>query len=205
MDYREKRNRRTFTWADIPMWIICFGATALCVWAGIAKADTAPARWISIATGVVFALGIPIWYWIRADKTKQDFITKHNLYVVLGKTNKPTQSQIEEWTKEVITFWTSTSILFNGKIRKLDSEEVADALNDCRVFFVDQEKLSVFGRLVRGFSWGDMFVVGYKPNDPNYVHSLFKHEASHPAIGFPLRNWDETTHHNIFKDSKLGA
>ncbi|MBV6343783.1 hypothetical protein, partial [Candidatus Magnetobacterium casense] len=78
-------------------------------------------------------------------------------------------------------------------------------LSGLMVHFLDEEKLSVMGRFVRGYSTGvgGVAVIGRRDNDAKYVWNLFKHEVSHVILngfGMPL---DEKVHHEKFAVLKL--
>jgi len=183
---------------------ICAGAFTLCLIAAITASG--PGRWVSAATGAVFLLGIPAWYWIRCKATKIDFITKHNISIVLGKlNNKQGKATIEQWTEELISFWISVSLIRDDRPVVPSMAEVTKSISGLTGLFLDQERLGTLGRTVRGYSWGSMFAVGMLPNDPGYVKSIFRHEVSHHVLdkcGWPM---NEAAHHVMFQKVGLGA
>jgi hypothetical protein len=92
--------------------------------------------------------------------------------------------------------------MYDGQKITLKAKHVLDAIDGCRAFFLDKEKLTAAGRAVRAFAWGSMFAVGYRSGEggASYVQSLFKHECSHCILGWCGFSWDEEKHHKIFKE-----
>jgi hypothetical protein len=208
--------RKHVKWVFSPLdlvapWGICLLAVGLCIWGLVAGTPVeggskVPMRIVLSLTAAVFAAGIPLWYWFRAIKRKFHYVTKHGIYVVMGKVNKPSKLEVEEWTDEVVEFWTDLEFESGAKKgpRKLSKEEVENALQGLTIFFHDKEALSVLGRLVRGYSWGREIAIGYRPDKP-YIRSLVRHEESHPVLGENGEGWDEAYHHQTFTAVKLGA
>lgn len=176
-------------------------AVALCAW-GAFKAETVPAVVVCIITGTVFLASIPLWYLARSIKRRFD--TKiEGVFVTYGRWNRPSKFSIESWVKELVSHWTKARWTSNGKLKALTPLEVREALEGSSVFFVDAEKLTIFGRLARGYAWGRDCVIGYRKGDPAYVRSLFIHEASHVVLGHNGESWDEKKHHAIFRVTGL--
>jgi hypothetical protein len=222
-----KRGKLVFTWLDLlAPWAICLGSAALCAYAALKGTplggDPTAAKIIAWVVGAAFLAGIPLWYLIRGRKRTPDFTTSHGIHVVLGKKHRPTKARIEEWTESLITHWIKVHWHRGSSKVTLSVHNVKQALDGVTVFFADKEKLSVWGRFVRGYSWGKDIVIGMKPlnfDDPvggfeyqkgfrfdvGYTKSLYRHEASHPVLGFNGEPWDEKRHHAVFKTTELGA
>lgn len=205
-----------FTWLDlVAPWGVCLGSIGLCIWAAIAGkpvdgGSATPAKVVSIATACVFAAAIPLWYFVRSRFRKFD-LKLGAMYVTYGKKNRPPAGDMEAWTESVIQHWANaewgSKKNGNGDIfpRSLSHSQVMKALDGVQVFLHDKEKLSVWGRFVRGFTQGKDIVIGYRDGQPAYVRSLWRHELSHPVLGFNGEGWDEKRHHQIFEETKLGA
>ena len=210
-------NRQLFRPLDIlfPIGIFVILAAGCFLIAGFANTDV-PGRIVTALTGVA-ALGfIFITYWVRYVKTKHDYKTRHGLYVVLGKKNRPTKQTVEEWTESVILHWSTCNIQKpNGDV--LTRKDVLEAINNLRCFFCDTFIVTTVYRIIRGipkedrflgYAFGDKFVVGYTEGDDDHECRLFRHEESHPVLrlnGFPSGGNYGDNHHNIFKQTKLGA
>jgi len=183
----------TFTWIDlVAPWGICLGSAALCLWAVI-KAKETPAKVVSAITGLFFLGGIGAFYWVRADKTEYTYKTEQGVGVVAGVKNKCEQGSVEADVQWVIDFWS----------KHYDAAKVRDSLKRKRLFCIDEEEFSVWGRWVRGVTSGNSAVVGYN-GDPKYTSSLIRHELSHLVligVGVP---WNEKLHHDLFKEKGLG-
>jgi len=198
-----------FSYLDlIAPWGVALAAAALCAYAaihGVADGNPIAAKVVSIATGIVFLAMVPLWYFIRSKLRKYDYKTRHGLYVVLGKTNTPDQSMVEMWTAEVIAHWVGNTWTNSRGIQTLMSgAKVDSAVQGLTVFFRDEEKLSIWGRFVRGYSTDLDLTVGWNKN-PDYVHGLFRHELSHPILNAAGEPWNEDWHHQVFQQTKLGA
>ena len=204
----EKKQR---TWVFTPLdllipWGVCLLAAIICLvvmMSGKVQGDTNPLipKIITGVVGAMFLAAIPLWYLVRSRLRKFHYKTKHGLYVCLGKKNQPSQLFVEQWTNEVIDHWTT-------KFRPghpLTKDQVIAAFSGMSIFFVDQEKLSVMGRAVRGYSDHKDIVIGYKEGSLGYPHSLFKHELSHPVLGNNGVAWEEKLHHDTFASTGLGA
>lgn len=212
-----KKGLRLFTPLDIVApWLVCLGSTGLCVWAFIAGTpgeggDPISVKVVSAIVGVIFLSVIPLWYFVRSRKTKVDFTTRHGIGCVWGKRNKPARLLVEQWTDKIIQHWSNTPyVKGRGKVQ-LNLREVMSALKDTICFFVDKEKLSVWGRFVRGYTQGPNFVIGWRADsieqqgttDTVYVRNLFDHELGHVILGFNGEGWDEKHHHEI--QAKVGT
>lgn len=207
-----KKGRRLFTPLDIVApWLVCLGSAALCIW-GAVVAPNIGARIASIAPGIFFLAFIPLWYVVRSKKTKVDFTTNHGIGCVWGKRNKPARITVEQWTDKIVQHWAMTAFPRGKKgAVLLSQEEVLSALKGTICFFVDDEKLSAFGRFVRGYTWGSNFVVGRRldsieqqgTTDYTYVRDLFDHEMGHIILGFNGEGWEEKKHHDI--QAKVGS
>ena len=77
------------------------------------------------------------------------------------------------------------------------------ALAGITIFCLDVEKLSVWGRFVRGYTNGSDITIGWR--DSEYAKSLFRHELSHCILLRGGKGLDETTHHQIFAEKGLKA
>lgn len=189
------------TWVFTPLdllapWAVCLGSAALCIYAALAGkvmgGSPVVAKIITFAVAAVFLAGIPLWYFVRSRVRKYDLKTRHGLYVVLGQKNKPTLASVESWTDDLFDFWRSKNVGVS-----------ATTLAGLTVFCLDAEKLSIWGRFVRGYStWSDI-TIGWR--DAEYVRSLFRHELSHHILYRAGQGWDETKHHQIFAETGLRA
>lgn len=210
-----------FSWLDlIAPWGVSAVAVALCVWAVVSGkppegANPLVPKIISGVVGLVFAAMVPLWYFVRSKYRAYNYRTKHGIYVVLGKISKPERLVMEKWIDSVIEHWIEKSFIYKDVLHHLTEAEVRNALCDLTVFFLDTEKLSVWGRFVRGFSWGKDIAVGWRAlrggieqqgtTDWVYVEKLTRHESSHPVLGYCGIGWDENEHHAIFAKTGLGA
>lgn len=184
-----------FTWLDLIAPIgVCLGSAALCLWAAIkGKAkDRKVAVAISIATGVLFLAGIPAWYIVRGQMLKPDYTTSYGLDVVQGKLNKCEEPWVNEHTKWLIDFWS----------KHYDPAKVNESVKGKLLVCLDEEKLTVWGRFVRGYSQGKFSVIGWN-GKLTYSESLLKHELSHQIV-MPFVPYSEEGHHQLFKEKKLG-
>jgi hypothetical protein len=203
------------TWVFSPQdiiapWLVGLGCAGICIYGffyGVPLGkDIVGAKVTMGVTALAFLASIPLWYFMRSRLRKYHYKTQHGIYVRKGKKNNPAQVEVEFWTREVLDHWMKAEFRsVRGGTRKLTEKELFDALEGVNLFYVDKEKLSVLGRWVRGYSWGKDIVVGFRPNDKNYVRSLTIHEQSHPVLGFNGEGWSEQHHHDIFKETALGA
>lgn len=203
------------TWVFTPLdllspWGVCLGTAALCIWAVISgkmmgSGNPLVPKIIAGAVAAVFLAAIPIWYFIRSRLRKYNFKTRQGIYVVVGRHNKPLQVTVEAWIRAVVDHWISAPFQGIKGHRTLTRDGVTKALQGVTIFYRDEEKLSVLGRFVRGYSWGKDIVVGYKIGAPTYVQSLTRHELSHPILGYNGEGWNEEQHHKIFAATNLGA
>lgn len=191
---------------------VCLGSAALCIW-GAAAAGSTSAKAVSIATGVVFLAGPVIWYLLRWSYIKHDFQTVHGLFVRLGKVNRPTKDHMERWTDELVNFWPTTEL---AKVYHFTGSDVAKAIDGVWVIFSDNDRFLVQRPGgVMGFVYGyarpnEIFIrnpptVLGKPKDETATRLLFRHELSHVIVEKGTGIANETKHHRIFKDVKLGA
>jgi len=204
--------RKLFNAFDIVLWVLGTAILGLCIFAAI-KAGPVPAKVVSVATGVVLFLGLgPVVYWIKAARKKADYVTKHGVRVLVGAKNSPSKEAVEMWTSQAMAHWhtkrkwgteqDARSFTYRDSPYNPSIEDLLAAVFDATAIFHDEEKLSVLGRYVRGYSFGNDVAVGYRA-DLGYVETLFKHELSHVILfqaGVPL---DEVVHHEIF--TKTGA
>jgi len=222
-----KQGKFVFTWLDLlAPWAVCLGSAALCAWAALAGVqlggDPLVAKIISWIVCAVFLAGIPLWYVVRGRARKPDFVTAHGVQVVLGNKHQPTKAMVEEWTESLINHWITCQWNRSNSTVTLSINNVKRVLIGITAFFVDKEKLSAWGRFVRGYSQGKDIVIGMKArnfDDPDegfeyskgfyfdmgYTKVLYRHEASHPVLGYNGEPWDEKRHHAIFKTTGLGA
>lgn len=191
---------------------VCLISVALCIWGAVVALDIA-AKCVSIATGVVFAAGPVVWYWMRRDYIRHDFQTIHGLFVRCGKENRPSKEHVEKWTDELLRFWPTTEL---AKVYPLSGPDVARAVDGVWAIFYDEEKL-----LVRRPGGAMGFVYGYarpteigirraptiagRPIDEAATRALFRHELSHVVVEKQVRITGEAEHHKIFQDVKLGG
>jgi hypothetical protein len=155
-------------------------------------------------TGVVFLAMVPAWYLVRSIK-RRFHLQVAGMYIILGKLNKPDERTIAAWVEALVEHWKSATWRSAGQPRSMSEDQVKLALEGLSVFFVDKEKLSVLGRLVRGYSWRRDCVVGFRIGEPQYTGSLFRHEVSHQVLDKAGEPWDEKRHHAIFQITNLGA
>jgi hypothetical protein len=171
---------------------------------GFFRAEEAPARAISLATGAVFLTAVPLWYFVRSIKRKFH-LQIDGLYIVYGKMNRPAEHLLEFWLEELVAHWKLATWRSSGALQSISEDEICQALEGVTVFFIDQEAISVLGRLVRGYSWGRDCVVGFRLGSPEYTRSLFRHEVSHQVLNKAGESWNEKKHHAIFQTTQLGA
>lgn len=189
---------------------ICLGAAALCFVGGILpKEAPLAARIISIATGVLFLCGIPLWYFVRGKMLKPDFSTKHGLRIKLGKeVNRPTVEAIEKWTDDAVAFWANRVDRNNRGLKQQSKEEIYNNINGVLVVFVDRAKLTKMQYVMAGYTDGySEIFIGYKSKPADRTEKLFRHELSHVILcKMGLGAWDGgDEHHIIFREEKLGV
>lgn len=182
-----------FVWWDlIAPWGICLGAAALCLWAVIA-AENWKGKLVSAITGVFFLGAIGAFYWVRSDKTEYTYKTEYGIGVVAGEKNTCEQADVEADIQWVIDFWS----------KHYDADKVKDSLKHKRLFCIDEEEFSVYGRWVRGVTTGNSAVVGWN-GKAAYTSSLIRHELSHLILAGAGVAWNEKLHHDTFKAKGLG-
>lgn len=202
-----------FTWLDLlAPWAICLGSAALCAWAAfkgtpMGTENILIPRIISILVGVLFLSGIPLWYLVRSKVRKATYFTKDGVAVVLGKYNRPAKEDVESWSDSVSEHWQKAEWShgdppIKGPVKKT---QVDLAFQQLTCFCFDKEKLSIWGRIVRGWSLGKDIGIGYQQGKPEYTQSLYRHEASHSILDQTSLPWDGEVHHNLFKETGLGA
>jgi hypothetical protein len=182
-----------FTWLDLIAPIGTAVVAAVLCTLGVIKAKKLPPKIISAATGIVFLASIPAWYLIRSSGLKPDYTTSSGVEVKNGKHDQCSKDKVEANIKWLSTFWSKHYTSFNQPLKGV--------LLVC----LDEEKLTTFGRLVRGYSFGKYAVVGWNGKQ-SYTDSLVKHELSHFLVGRvdTKRPFDEAVHHAYFKEVKLG-
>lgn len=211
-----KTNRQLFRPLDIlfPISVLVLIAGACFLIAWFAKTDLA-GRLVTAAAGVT-ALGfIALFYWTRYAKTQHDYKTSHGVYIVLGKKNRPSQKDVEQWTESTIIHWSTCNIQKpNGEL--LTREDVLEAVKNLRCFFNDAYIVTRFYAWLRGiprevralgYAYNDKLVVGYTKDLDKHEWQVYRHELSHPILtlnGFPPGHLGDK-HHVIFKQTKLGA
>ena len=136
---------------------------------------------------------------MRLMARKPDYIlSAPHVKVVLGDFNRPARDQVTNWIQRVIVHWA------NQRRPKgpLPQGSVIDALNGTTIFYLDNEKLTSWGRAVRGYTQGKDVVVG---NTIGHIESLTVHELSHVVLDHLGIPWNEKSHHDLFTSTKLGA
>lgn len=187
-------------------WAICLVSAGFCVLAAV-KAPTAPGRYISLAVGAFFLVGIGLWYFVRAGRRTPKFETLTGLGVVWGQKNKPSKELVDVWVRDLTSFWLGRIVTFShaGVARTITQSILEKALAGLTVICYDTDHFSFWGRMVTGYAFGRDVAVGFKGMDMNYTSSLFHHEVSHQILDAAGVPWDEAQHHKIFKDAGLGA
>jgi len=202
----ELKTQRRWVFSPLDLIIpigVGLGAAALCV-LGFLKAQDTAARFVCSTTGFFFLLGIPAWYFVRSVKRKYH-LQLRGAYLVFGKLNHPGHADVEQWIDGLEEHWYRVTWASGGKSKRAPDGAVSKALDGLTVFFLDEEKLSIMGRLVRGYAWGRDCVLGYRSKDPRYTESLFRHEVSHQILAQSGESWNEKRHHAIFQITQLGA
>lgn len=127
-----------------------------------------------------------------------DFETKDELFVSEGKFNHPEKELIEYWTQEVFSLW---------KKQGWDSC-IENSVKGLNVQFID-DNVFIFGGVQVVGVWDGYYniIVGAgNPRDENKkesIHSLFKHELSHPIVCECGNFCDAENSHGLY--SKVGA
>jgi len=183
-----------FVWMDLIPILITLLVLVLCIWGAVRAAATG-GKVASGATGAVFVAVLVLFFVrIRCPAQTADYVTSGEMRVV-GEKLCP-KADVERWVSATIAFWTplylpsSTANLPNVTRGKL-------------LACVDQEKLTAWGRYVRGYTDGQVIVLGNKPGDPCYKVKLFVHELSHLCLGSIGVPWIEERHHAIFDQEKV--
>jgi len=196
-----------FSWIDL---VFPIGTAVLCAVLAVFTwfvPNPWQARMIATMVAVTAVAAVPVYYALfRLPALTPDF-TVHGLKVKLGKVNRPTQNEVDAWVKSVIDFWRVCAICsatvplhLHHSSKTLTFVFVAkrSSLHNKLLVFHDKDHMTVFGRLVRGYAYEDVAVVG------NYhVPNLTRHEVSHLilfAYGVP-----QEKHHELFASTKLGA
>ena len=191
-----------FTWLDLIIpWAVSLGTAAICGY-GVYGGDTVAGKIISGLTGLAFLAFIPLWYWMRSKCFKADYVLENGLRVMLGKRNRPPIEAVRYWALFVENFW-----------EKRKGERVKDmwkiGSTGKRCIFLDSEAITIWGRLVRGYSTSTDIVVGFPisavdfESGKNYVRDLFGHEASHHALNAAGMPWNEKLHHAEFESANF--
>jgi hypothetical protein len=214
-----KADRRLFRPFDLVLPILpallAFGG---CVYAAIVAQE--PSKiWVSLATGCVFLLAIPGWYWARYAFTEATYVTKHEVYVVWGKINRPKKEDVEDWTEKLIDLWSTESLQKPEEPVVIKREDVEEAIKNIRVFFNDKKIIGRLYRTIRGIKKEIAFagiaidsirlIVSYWPDVPQHgVPGIYRHELSHPILSLngysPGDNYGDN-HHKIFHRVGLSA
>ena len=188
-------------------WGVGLGSAGLCLWAVLAGqplgGQPLAAKVITGVVGLLFLLGIPCWYWVRGAKRSPTYVTANGLAVVVGKVHQPGRLQVGQWVENVIGAWGRRSFTgADGRSHQLQRPDVLKGVEGSTAWFVDKEKLSVWGRWVRGYAQGRDVVIGMKTLDKSWDHdhteSLLKHELSHLVLDRNGEPWNEQHHHQIF-------
>jgi hypothetical protein len=138
-----------------------------------------------------------MFFVMRYTATQPTYTTRHGTKVVCGEENRPEKSQVEAWIDSCIEHW-------------VDDAEPPDnvshfkcyaAMKNATLFYLDQTKLTVWGRAVRGWAYPKMAAIG--KGDTAYLASLTRHEVSH--IILYAKGVPDYQHHGIFAKTKLGA
>lgn len=172
-------------------------ASFFCMWAAI-KADAAKdpkaARYISIATMIVFLLAVPGVYGMRYASSRCDWISARGMRVTQGKVNRCEQNTVQKWEDDLVNFWVKT----------LPPDQVSMALSGKHLVCKDEEKisLSTTERFFRGYSTDSTAVIGWI--DLTYTKSLYRHEVSHLILTYCGTPYDETIQHQKMKEASLG-
>lgn len=159
------------------------------------------------------------WYLARYIVTHAHYVTKHGIYVVLGKRNRPLKADVEAYTEKCVNFWSTESLQKPGDSTVIKREAVLEAVRNVRCFFNDVKIVGYGYKVIRGITEKIPFVgvarnnvqivVAYWPEVPQHgVPGIFRHELSHVILGlngyFPGDNYGEN-HHRIFAKAGLGV
>lgn len=202
-----------FTWLDlIAPWGVCLGSATLCAWAAISgqpmgMENPLVPKIISWVVAAMFLAGIPLWYLVRSRVRKADYFTDDGVAMVLGKLNRPAKEDVEAWSKRVREHWLEKKWSYGeppvtGPVK---TGQIDLAFRTLTCFCFDKDKLTIWNRLVRGWCTGKDIGIGYQAGKPEYTESLYVHESSHSVLDQTSLPWNETVHHQLFKDTGLGA
>jgi len=179
---------------------LCVAGAGLCIWGAIVSSGAGRGVCLATAGGLVAIL--IAFVWMRLSARKPDFtIAVYEVHVVRGKRNRPTPQDVDRWVKRVVAHWAGQKIwpdLANG----VTGEQITRVIRGTTLFYLDKEKLTVWGRAVRGFTQGKDCAIGYTVGA---VESLTMHELSHVVLGGCGIAWSEQAHHDLFERTKLGA
>lgn len=175
-------------------WGTALLACTLGIW-GFLKTTIKPAKIICLLFALVFTLPVPILYATRAAYQKYDYQTPHGMKVRQGELNHCDRENVEVWEKWTRDFWLKTYPEF------CINEANRQAFLICKDTQTTESKP---GRFVKGYAWEHTAVITYKPGNPAYTESLFKHEFSHLILFECLGSVDGDLHHRLFKDMELG-
>jgi hypothetical protein len=167
-------------------------AITFCVWAAF-QAKQLPAKAISILTALAFIAGCIGWFVVRNSGMKPAYVTNAKMGVVPGALNKCEAKNVNEWEDWTISFWS----------RHYDIGCLYQAIPRVTMICKDQESMSRFSRLVRGYYNGMAIVVGYN-GKLQYTESLYKHEMSHHLTNICGEGGSEKEHHALFVKVNLG-
>ena len=112
---------------------------------------------------------------------------------------------VEEWTLSVLQHW--------KKCMNWDIAEMRKVLKGIKIHMYDKEYLEISDRKVKGAAQGKSIWMATIPKKGSettpfkIVKSLFRHELSHILVYkfSPNRHMDEEAHHELFRETKLGA
>ncbi len=123
-----------------------------------------------------------------------DYITGHNIKVILGAENAPDKATVERWTDQTITFWWDAD--FDG-MAKCTEESV---FGGNRVKFVDAQYIKFQDIKAWGFAYPWYRYIEVAGLGTSYVRSIYMHELSHIII-YDCKGLDgEKESHQFFKD-----
>ena len=173
-----------FNKLDILTFGIAATAIALCA-LGAVVGQKLTAQLVSAGTGLTFLVCSAALVVMKVSAWSADFVTRRGIRVRFGSVNRPTLAQVEGWTDALLK-----------KLRKRFI--VTPELDGVMVVFVDSDKMSVFGRWVRGYADGRVAVIG-----STGTAGLFGHEVGHIALLRLGVEWDEAKQHAILAELGL--
>jgi hypothetical protein len=186
--------RRVWTFHPLDLvfpWGIALVAMGLCVWGTVASPSIGAGA-ACAGTGLLFGASIPLWYVARSTKRSYDFAVTgqygEKLYII-GR--RAPADGIAVWLNSVVDFWVSAGRTTPAKAR--------DAVDGLFVWFLEEEKVNVFGRWAAGWTTSTDVCICNRGADA----SLLRHELSHHIVA--SGGWDEAEHHAIFEKVGLGA